>query len=125
MEKYDYCRTTIDNIKKYIKNNPQEWADPKETDNFFDYWYDILWEKDTVTGNGPNWYSTETECEEFLCHNIEMALEACNEFCVDRKSLISAVANGTVARYIDCTIRCFLLGECLSVALEELHNEME
>ena len=122
MEKYDYRAALINGIKEYIKDNPQEWADPFITDDIFDYWYDILWAEDCITGNGYNWYAKEDECEEFLSHNIDLAFEACEEFGIDMKALFNAAANGNAARFVDCTIRCYLLGDCLAQALEELNS---
>ena len=122
MERYDYRKAIIKDIKDYIKDNPSDWADPTIIDDPFDYWYDILWAEDCVTGNGAYWYAKEDECEEYLAHNVELALEACEEYCVDMKTLFEAASMSEAARYIDCTIRCYLLGECLSQALEELNE---
>ena len=38
MEKYNYKKAIINDIKNYIKDNPQEWADPMMIDDIFDYW---------------------------------------------------------------------------------------
>lgn len=121
MEKYDYRKAIIKDIKAYIKDNSESAMDPTKEDDIQEHWYDILWAEDCITGNGSFWYAPEDICEEFLTHNIDLALEACNEFGVDMRSLFSAAANGNAARYIDCTIRCYLLGECLDQALEELN----
>lgn len=120
MERYDYRKAIIKDIKDYIKDNPCDQADPFIVDDFFDYWYDVLWAEDCVTGNGAYWYAKEDECEEYLAHNIDLALEACEEYCVDMKALFEAAATGNAARYVDCTIRCYLLGECLSQVLEDI-----
>lgn len=125
MEKYDYRKAMINDIKEYIKDNPNQLADPFIIDDIEEYWYDILWTEDCVTGNGAYWYAKEEECEEYISHNINLAFEACEEFGVDAKNLAEATVHGNAARYIDCTIRCYLLGECIEKALEELQNEME
>jgi hypothetical protein len=122
MEKYDYRAALVNDIKEYIKDNPQEWADPLETDDITEYWYDILWAEDCITGNGAYWYAKEEECEEYISHNVDLAFEACQEFGIDMRSLAEAVVHGNAARYVDCTIRCYLLGECLEQALEELNS---
>lgn len=122
MNKYDYRKAMVSDIKEYIKDNPYAIdVDPREDDEISDYWYDILWSEDCITGNGGSWYAKEEECEEFLAHNIDLALEACEEFGVDMKKLFKEASKGNAARYIDCTIRCYLLGECLEQALEELN----
>ena len=123
MNNYDYRKALISDIKEYIKDNPNAvYVDPMVDDEISNYWYDVLWTEDCITGNGAFWYAKEDECEEFLAHNIDLALEACNEFGVDMKMLFEAATNGNVARYIDCTIRCYLLGECLEQALEEINS---
>lgn len=123
MNKYDYKKALVSDIKEYIKDNPNAvYIDPMVDDEISNYWYDVLWAEDCITGNGAFWYAKEDECEEFLTHNIDLALEACNEFGVDMKMLFEAAANGNAARYIDCTIRCYLLGECLEQALEEINS---
>ena len=123
MNKYDYRKALVADIKEYIKDNPNAvYVDPMVDDEISNYWYDVLWAEDCITGNGSFWYAKEEECEEFLAHNIDLALEACNEFSVDMKRLFEAAAEGNAARYIDCTIRCYLLGECLEQALEEINS---
>ena len=124
MDKYNYEKALIKDIKEYITNNTSQWADPKEIDDIHEYWYDILQEEDEVTGNGGGWYAKEEECEEMIAHNIQLAFEACNEFSVDLKEIRDAASNNQAARYLDCAIRCYLLGNCLTQALEELNDEM-
>ena len=122
MEKYDYRAAMVKDIKDYIKNNPDLWADPMHEDNFVDYWYDTLWSEDCITGNGPYWYDTEEKCEEYLSLNIDLGIEACSEFGIDMRALLDAATKNSAARYMDCTIRCYLLGECVEKALEELNK---
>ena len=124
MEKYDYKKAIINDIKNYIKDNPQEWVDPMTTDDIFDYWYDILWAEDEITGNGAYWYDTEDKCSEYLSQNFDVLYEAIREYCVDDdvNIIIKQYENKSLARYFDCTIRCYLLGECLEKALEELNQ---
>ena len=122
MEKYDYRQGMIEDIKNYIKNNPQQAADPFITDDIENYWYDLLWAEDCITGNGANWYASEEECEEMIAHNLELALETLEEFGLPTKAVVDSIVRGHAAQYIDCTIRCYLLGECLHQALEELND---
>ena len=123
MKKYDYRKAIIKDIKQYIKNNPQDWPDPREIDDIEEYWYDILWYTDGIVGNYGNWYDTEEKCAEYLCHNINLVYEAAREFCIDDdiNILIEHYENKSLARYFDCMVRCYLLGECIHQALEELN----
>lgn len=125
MEKYDYRAAMVKDIKDYIINNPDLWADPMNEDDINNYWYDLLWSEDCITGNGTYWYESESVCEEYLSHNIDLALEAVQEFGIDMKALLEAASNHNAARYMDCTIRCYLLGECVDRALEELNETQD
>ena len=124
MKKYDYRKAIIKDIKQYIKNNPQDWPDPREIDDIEEYWYDILWYTDGIVGNYGNWYDTEEKCAEYLCHNINLVYEAAREFCIDDdiNILIEHYENKSLARYFDCMVRCYLLMECVHKALEELNE---
>lgn len=124
MEKYDYRKAIINDIKNYIKDNPQEWAEPMIIDDIFDYWYDILWTEDEITGNDAYWYDTEEKCSEYLSQNFDLLYQAISEYSADDEinTFIKQYENKSLARYFDCTIRCYLLGECLEKALEELNQ---
>ena len=124
MEKYNYKRSMIDDIKQYIINNPIKWADPFITDDLEDYWYDYLWTEDCITGNGLSWYDTEEKCSEYLSGNYDLLYEAACEYCLDDDvmNLIQQYKNKSLARYFDCTIRCYLLLDCIHQALEEMNE---
>lgn len=127
MAKYDYRRETTANIIEWIKMNgvleeakEQEWS----YQELYDWLYDELWAHDYITGNGYDWYDTEDKCSEYLSNNFDLLYEAVREYGMDDNVniLIQHYQNKTLARYFDCTIRCYLLGECLMTALEELNN---
>jgi len=124
MEKYDYRRAITNDIKQYIKDNPIDWADPFIVDDLEGHWYEHLWDEDCITGNGPYWYDTEEKCSEYVSQNFDLLYEAFKEFCVDDDPaiLIKQYENKSLARYFDCTIRCYLLLECIRQALEELNS---
>lgn len=80
--------------------------------------YDDLWTVDSVTGNGSGSYTFNTwEAEEYLCHNIDLLQEARAEFGDERDPLEQG------AEALDVTIRCYLLGQCIGKALDELEDE--
>ena len=45
------------------------------------------------------------------------------EFDINIDTIRKYIKQNTIARYLDCTIRCYLLNECIEKALEELKNE--
>ena len=125
--KYDYRRAITDDLKDWIINdtdileNPDAYGDRDTLENWI---YDEVWAEDSVTGNGYGWYDTEEKCSEYISNNFELLYEAAREYCIDDdvNILIEQYENKSLARYFDCTIRCYLLGECITTALEELKD---
>ena len=118
MEKYNYLEEVTNDAKIAILENMNDWSftDREELEEIA---YDALWCDDSVTGNGSGSYTFSTgEAEEKLCHNRDELEEACNEFGQDNGE---AVKQG--AEYCDVTIRCYLLGQAISAALDELEEE--
>lgn len=83
--------------------------------------YDDLFVSDSVTGNASGSYTFNNwEAENNLCHNGDLLREACREFGGDLGEWIERGAE-----YCDVSIRCYLLSQCLSEALEEVCEEVE
>ena len=118
MEKYNYLEAVTNDAKAAILENMDmwEWHNREELEENANDW---LWTADEVTGNGSGSYTFNTwKAEENLCHNMDELEEACNEFGQD---IGEAVNHG--AEYCDVTIRCYLLGQAISAALDELEEE--
>ena len=116
MTDYNYILAMEDDIRNYIENEC-DLMDYDDMDSAYDDLYDALLMSDTVTGNASGSYTFSTyKAEEYLCHNMELLICACNEFGL---SLGDAVESG--AEYCDVTIRCHLLGSVLYSVLEELN----
>ena len=115
--KYNYLENVTNDAKNAILENLNCWkfADREELEGIAN---DILWVDDSVTGNASGSYTFNTwKAEENLCHNMDELEEACNEFGQD---VGEAVKQG--AEYCDVTIRCYLLGQAISAALDELEE---
>ena len=94
---------------------------PDNKEDLFQELYDNLWLNDSVTGNASGSYTFNAwEAEENICHNLELLGEALNEFGCEASYILERGAEAC-----DVTIRCYLLGECLSVVLDELEEEEE
>ena len=118
MTNYNYLENIKADVKEYIDNeiNLKDFSDREELEGIAN---DILWIEDSVTGNGSGSYTFSTwKAEENLCHNMDELEEACNEFGQD---IGEAVKHG--AEYCDVTIRCYLLGQAISAAIDELEEE--
>jgi hypothetical protein len=128
MEKYDYKRAIIDDIKDWIVNETdiiEEGIKEDRDEDLYNWIYEEVFDEDSVTGNGPYYYGTEDFCSECLSGNFDILYEASREFAIDDEIniLIKHYENRDLARYFDCTIRCYLLMECVYATVEELIQE--
>lgn len=114
-ERYDY--------EEEMKNDIRQWIDDNKDDlESYDYddLYDRLWVADSVTGNASGSYTfSEYQAEQNLVGNKELLIEALNEFGGSFEEALRS------SEYADVTIRCYLLGGCLSEVLEEMQEEEE
>lgn len=118
MEKYNYLEQVTADAKEAILENMEYWTfdDREELEEVA---YDELWADDSVTGNGSGSYFCNTwKAEEALCHNWDLLAKACEEFGQD---IGEAIKQGVEA--CDVTIRCYLLGQAIAAALDELEAE--
>ena len=84
-----------------------------------------LWIEDGVTGNGSGSYTfNRATAKEYVEDNMDLCLDACKEFGVDGADAFEKLCSGEW-EYFDVTIRCYLLGECIAAALDELEEEKE
>ena len=115
MEKYNYRESICEDIREYIRENDIV-VTTENKDELYEELSDKLWVEDSVTGNASGSYTFNTwRAEEYLCHNMDLLQDACEEFCCEPKL--------DSAEWCDVTIRCYLLGECLSEVLDELEEE--
>ena len=112
--KYDYFENVKEDVKEYIKDN---YDNLEGIDK--DSLYDDLFIADSVTGNASeNYYCNTWKAEETICHNMGLLKEALEMFGGDFEN---ALEKG--AEYCDVTIRCYVLGQVMDDAIEELENE--
>lgn len=120
MKKYDYREAVKNDVMEYIKNEI-DFSEFDTLEELEEKLNDELWTVDSVTGNGSGSYTFSTyEAEENICHNLDLLGEALAEFGSGADYLIT---NGAEAA--DVTIRCYLLGECIAAALEELEDDFD
>ena len=117
-ENYNYLKRITADAKEAILENMEYWNfdDREELEEVA---HDELWTDDGVTGNGSGSdYGNTWKAEEAICHNWDLLVEACEEFGQD---IGEAVKQGVKA--CDVTIRCYLLGQAIAAALDELEEE--
>ena len=117
MKKYNYLEAVTNDAKAAILENMDmwEWHNREELEEIAN---DSLWVDDSVTGNGSGsyWFSTY-KAEEALCHNWDILADAISEFGGD----VDVLRQGAEA--CDVTIRCYLLSQAISAAIDELEEE--
>lgn len=119
MERYDYLEAVKEDVLNYINEN-NIVVTSENRDEVEQELNDTLFTCDSVTGNASGSYTFSTwTAEEYLCHNLELLREALTEFGYD----MSYVERGAEA--CDVTIRCYLLGQAISDALDGIETEEE
>lgn len=116
-EKYNYLEQVTSDAKEAILEHMDEW-DFSSRDELEQIATDKLWADDGVTGNASgSYYCNAWKAEEAICHNGDLLGEAIDEFGGDTNILQQG------AESCDVTIRCYLLGQAISAALDELEEE--
>jgi hypothetical protein len=120
MTNYNYLEAVTSDVLDYIKEeiNLDEWKGNRE--GLEEKLNDELWTVDSVTGNASGSYTFNTwEAEENLAHNWDLLAEALDEFRQDGTDVLRQGAEA-----MDVTIRCYLLGQAIAEALDELEEEL-
>ena len=120
---YDYLEAMKSDIIDYVRNdvNTDEFSSREELEESL---YDDLWTVDSVTGNGSGSYTfNRAEAEEYVNDNSDLLREAISEFCVDSETVAEKFLEADY-EYFDVTIRCYLLGQAISEALDELEDDL-
>lgn len=120
MTNYNYLEAVTSDVLDYIKEeiNLDEWKGNRE--GLEEKLNDELWAVDSVTGNASGSYTFNTwEAEENLAHNWDLLAEALDEFGQDGTDVLRQGAES-----MDVTIRCYLLGQAIAEALDELEEEL-
>lgn len=119
MGKYNYWEHVVNDVKDWINDNPFDISEFRDKEQAAESLFDELYEEDCITGSGDNFYASEEECEEFLCHNINLIIDSLDEFNISRRDLIDEYRGGTLARYLDCIIRLYVLPTAINDALND------
>ena len=119
---YNYLEAMKSDIMDYIRNevNTNEYADRDELDAFLN---DELWTVDSITGNASGSYTFNSyTAKEYVFDNIDLLNEAITEFCED--DVIGEKFLNEEWEWMDVTIRCYLLGQAISEALDDMEDEL-
>lgn len=117
--KYNYREAVKDDVLEYI-NNEINFEDFDTLEDLEEHLNDVLFTEDSVTGNASGSYTFSThEAEENICHNFDLLADALDEF----GGGCDILRDGAEAA--DVAIRCYLLGECIADALEEIESDFD
>lgn len=83
----------------------------------------LLWCSDRVTGNASGSYTfNRWQAKKYVVDGMDELTEALYEFGTSSETIAEKFLDESW-EYFDVTIRCYLLGECIAAALEELEDE--
>lgn len=127
MTNYNYLETMVEDIKDYIKNNPELDRNDLEysRNDLEEKLHDDLWAEDSITGNASGSYTFNNNlAKEYVLENIDLLHDAVVDFCLDYSEIGEKFINEEW-EYLDVTIRCNLLSQAISQALNEIEEELE
>lgn len=117
--RYNYHEAVKEDVLQYIRDEIN-FEDFDSLEELEEHLNDTLWTVDSVTGNGSGSYTFNSyQAEENIYHNLDLLAEALEEF----GGGCDILKDGAEAA--DVTIRCYLLGQCIAEALEEIECDFE
>ena len=122
MMKYDYLEAMKSDVLDYIREevNAGEFSDREDLENKLN---DDLFINDSITGNASGSYTFNSNtAKEYVFDNIDLLNEAITEFCED--DVIGEKFLNGEWEWMDVTIRCYLLGQAISEALDDIEEEL-
>ena len=119
---YNYLEAIIEDVKEAIKEyDTTEFADREE---FEERLNDELWNTDSVTGNASgSYHCNSNKSMECVLDNMDLLEEMCTEFCIDSATIGEKFINEEW-EWMDVSIRCYLLGQAISEALDDMEDEL-
>ena len=124
MEKYNYLEAVTADAKQAILENLNYWkfTDREELEEIAN---DELWVDDSVTGNGSGSYTFNREAaKEYITRSddgMDTLRDAVCDFDCEHEAFTAFLEDNW--EYLDVTIRCYLLGQAISAAIDELEEE--
>ena len=124
MKTYNYLENVTADAKQAILENMNYWkfADREELEEIAN---DSLWVDDSVTGNGSGSYTFNREtAKEYVTRSedgMDTLRDAVREFDCEHEAFTAFLEEDW--EYWDVTIRCYLLSQAISAALDELEEE--
>lgn len=121
---YYYREAVKADVLEYIRNEI-DFSEFDTLDELEEKLNDDLWTVDSVTGNASGSYTfNRWTAKEYVVDGMDELKEALREFGTPAETIAEKFLDEDWEHF-DVTIRCYLLGECIAAALEELEDEFE
>lgn len=114
---YDYLDAITHDVLEYIDSeiDPADYESLEDLEEFLN---DELFLCDSVTGNASGSYTfNRFEARGYVVDNIDLLCEACMEFGIEDNEVGRNFLNEDF-EWMDVIIRCYLLSQAISKALE-------
>ena len=119
---YDYYKAVKEDVLKYIEEEVD--TDGIDFEELETQLYDDLFTEDSVTGNASGSYTfSRAQAQEYVEENKDLIHEMCSEFGCEERVKDWWLSDDYES--IDVSIRCYVLGNAISSALEELREAAE
>lgn len=121
---YNYLEAITNDAKQAIFENMNDWnfADREGLEEVAN---DSLWVDDSVTGNGSGSYSFNSEmAKEYVLESddgLGTLRDAVKDYDCEHEAFTAFLEENW--EYLDVTIRCYLLSQAISAAIDELEEE--
>ena len=121
---YNYLENVTNDAKIAILENMDMW-EWRNRDELEEAANDVLWTDDAVTGNASGSYTFNRKAaKEYITQSedgLHTLRDAVSEYCCEHKAFTAFLENDW--EYLDVTIRCYLLSQAISAAIDELEEE--
>ena len=119
---YDYLESMKEDVLSAIEHQ-YTLADYENREEFEQVLNDELWIDDSVTGNASGSYTFDSvDAKDYVTGNMDLLKEMIDEFGIDAKTVADHFMNEDW-EYFDVSIRCYLLGQAISAALDEIDED--
>lgn len=116
---YNYLEEMKNDVMEYI-NNEIDLSNYEDRDELEQFLNDELFTVDSVTGNASGSYTfNRVQASLYVLDNMDLLQEAIIEFCIDSETVADKFLSDDW-EYFDVTIRCYLLGQAIAEALDEM-----
>ena len=124
---YNYLEAVKDDVKQAIEDN-YNVADYPDRDEFEQTLNDDLWVDDSVTGNGSGSYTFNREqAKEYLFDSndgLDLLREAISDYGIEAETVVDHFMSEDW-EWFDVTIRCYVLGQAIGEALDEIEDDID